>query len=71
MTTPPVRRPVTASTAASHTGKLFVQSGVRGRAVVSIVIAVLAVELRGKAVPFVFGVAVVVERAKLFTFVKM
>lgn len=55
VTAPPIRRPITASTAASHTGTLSLQSEARGRVVLCVVGA---------------G-AVVVELGKLFTFVKM
>lgn len=61
VTDQPIRRPATASTAASHIGTLSVQSGARGWAVLGVVGAVLSV----------VGVVVVVELEKLFTFVKM
>lgn len=63
VTPQPIRRPATASTAASHTGTLFVPLEVRGSNVVA--------ELWGKAVLSVLGAVVVAEMGKLFTFVKM
>lgn len=65
----PIRRPVTAITAASHTGTLFVQSVVRGWAVVAGVVGVM--ELWAETVLCVSGAVVVVELGKLFAFVKM
>lgn len=66
MTAQPIRRPVTASTAASHTGTLSEQSVGRGCAVLCGVSAevVVVVEVRGKVV-------LVVRLGKLLTFVKM
>lgn len=59
VTAQPIRRPMTGRTAASHTGTLSEQSGVRGWAMLCVV------ELS------VLGAAVVVEVGKLFTLVKM
>lgn len=67
VTTQPVRRPVTASTAASHTGTVFVQSERRGCPVLCVA---EVVELWVGVVLTVPG-ATVVDGGKLLTFVKM
>lgn len=67
----PIRRPKTASTAASHVGTVSEPFDERGRAVLCVAGTEAVVEVRGWSVPSVLGADVVVEMGKLFTFVKM
>lgn len=63
MTPQPITRPITASTAASHTGTVSEQSGLSGWMVVVVVGALVVVA--------VVVVVVVVGLGKLFILVKM